>query len=282
MSVRPKVGVIAAFTFREAVRKRIVLAAGALTILLLVLFLVGTHYAVQELERSPRILPTLRPLILAQLLLMGVWTISFLSCALTIFISVGTIAGEVEAGTLQVIVPKPLGRWEIVLGKWIGLAVMLGVYTALTVTAMLLIVYLRAGYLPPQPALGVALMVFQVLLLLSLSVLGSALLPPIASGIVIFMLYGLAVAGGMVEQIGNLIPNESLKLVGLISGVILPSDVLWRLASSYLQPRLLTPLQAFGPFSGILPASEWMAAYAFLYLLATVLAACIVFDRKDL
>ena len=178
--------------------------------------------------------------------------------------------------------PKPLARWEIVVGKWLGIGVMLAIYTSVTTGAMILIVYLRAGYAPPEPALGIASMTLQVLVLLSLAVFGSTFLPSLANGVVVLTLYVIAMMGGMVEQIGSLVENETMMLIGVISGAILPTDVVWRLASSFLQPSLLTPLNAVGPFSGIHPASEWMIAYAGLYLAAAIVGGCLVLGRRDL
>ena len=279
---RLRVGTLAIFTFREAVRKRVVPAAIGLTLLLIILFGVGIHFLVAEFDSSPRSLPSLRSAVIAQVLLMGLWFGSFLSGLLAIFVSVGTIAAEIEAGTLQVIVPKPLARWEIVVGKWLGIGVMLAIHASITAGAMILIVYLQAGYVPPQPALGIASMALQVLVLLSLAVFGSTFLPPLANGVVVLTLYVIAMMGGMVEQIGLLVENETMMLIGVISGAILPTDVVWRLASSFLQPSLLTPINAVGPFSGIHPASEWMIAYAGLYLAAAIVGGCIVLGRRDL
>lgn len=279
---RLQVGTLAVFTFREAVRKRVVPAAIGLTILLIVLFGVGMHFLVAEFDSSPRTLPSLRSAVIAQMLLMGLWFGGFLSGLLAIFVSVGTIATEIEAGTLQVIVPKPLARWEIVVGKWLGIGVMLALHASITAGAMILVVYLQAGYVPPQPALGIASMAFQVLVLLSLAILGSTFLQPLANGVVVLTMYVIAMMGGMVEQLGARFENETMKLIGLISGAILPTDVVWRSASSYLQPRVLSPVNSGGPFSGIQPASDWMLVYAGLYLAAAILGGCLVLSRRDL
>ncbi len=277
-----QVRTLAVFTFREAVRKRVVPAAIGLTVLLVVLFGIGIHFFVAEFDNSPRALPSMRSAIVAQLLLLGLWLGSFLSGLLAIFVSVGTIASEIEAGTLQVIVPKPLARWEIVVGKWLGIGVMLAIHASVTTGAMILVVYLRAGYLPPQPALGIASITFQVLVLLSLAIFGSTFLQPLANGVVVLTLYVIAMMGGMVEQLGARFENETMKLIGLVSGAILPTDVVWRSASSFLQPRFLTPINFGGPFSGTQPASEWMLVYAGLYLAAAIIGGCLVLGRRDL
>ena len=87
MSRRLRVGTLAIFTFREAVRKQVVPVAIGLTLLLIILFGVGVHFAVAELDNSPLTLASLRSAIIAQMLLMGLWVGSFLSGLLAIFVT---------------------------------------------------------------------------------------------------------------------------------------------------------------------------------------------------
>lgn len=52
----------------------------------------------------------------------------------------GCIAGERERGTLETLLAQPVGRWEVLLGKWVGLAVALAAALSLGfgATALLL------------------------------------------------------------------------------------------------------------------------------------------------
>src|SRR3972149_5227891 len=108
---------IARFTFREAVRKKAVLGAVVLTVLFLLLYATGLYFAFQDIQQLGRA-AAFKDFIAGQLLLLGLYAISGMAALLAIFTSVGTIAGEIEQGTLHAIVPKPLRRWEIVVGKW--------------------------------------------------------------------------------------------------------------------------------------------------------------------
>src|SRR5438132_1636628 len=78
-----------------------------------------------------------------------IWLVYLLSSLLTIVLTAGMISGEVEAGTFAVIVPKPISRTEIVIGKWLGSALILVVYTALMFFAFLAVIYWKTGYWPP-------------------------------------------------------------------------------------------------------------------------------------
>src|SRR4051812_560037 len=156
---------LARFTFHEALRRRTVLAAAILTVLFLGLFTFGTHYAVRELETSVLIIPSAKPLLISQLLLTGMWISSLASGLVAIFTASGTISAEVESATLHAIAAKPLRRWEIVVGKWLGLAVMATVYTVILVGAVIAIVWLRAGYAGTSPLIAMAALAMQTLVL---------------------------------------------------------------------------------------------------------------------
>ncbi len=70
------------------------------------------------------------------MILFGVDIIKFFSAVLAILLCAGAITGEIERGYLSAILPRPIHRWELFLGKWLG--VMLFTYANATVwTAML-------------------------------------------------------------------------------------------------------------------------------------------------
>src|SRR5438045_9390966 len=77
--------------------------------------------------------------------------IYLLSSTLTIVFTANMISGEVDAGTFAVIVPKPLTRVEIVLGKWLGYALIVCSYTVLMFFSFLVLFSRQTAYCPPPP-----------------------------------------------------------------------------------------------------------------------------------
>jgi ABC-type transport system involved in multi-copper enzyme maturation permease subunit len=222
------------------------------------------------------------PQFASAMVLLGLYTVNFLSGVMAIFASVGSVAAEIDAGTFHAIVPKPIRRWEIVLGKWLGYGGMLAVYVSLMCASVLLVSRYNGGYVPPNQVYGSALIVLVSLLLLSLTVLGSTFFSSLTNGIIVFMLYGVALTGGLVEQIGNLVPNETLKNIGVATSLVIPSDVIWRLASSVMQPSSFTvPLNPTSLLTSA-PPSAWMMFYAIGYTLACLGLSTWVFSRRDL
>lgn len=277
-----KAQVIARFTFREAARKKVLFGAIALTVAFVSLFGVGTYFAFRDLARQG-LPPSVKEIATAQILLVGLYVTNFISGLLAIFTSVGTISGEVAEGTLDAIVPKPLRRWEIVAGKWVGYAAMLVVYVFATSWLVIGLVYLFGDYMPPRPWESIMVMAFQTLVLLSLCLLGSTFLSTVTNGIVVLMFYTIALVGGMVEQIGNLLSNTTMENIGIISSLIIPSDTLWKMASHWLQPTFPSlTAEMIGPFTSLNPPSVWMLVYAGFYMLCAVGASMLIFRQRDL
>jgi Cu-processing system permease protein len=277
-----KVLSLARFTFLEAARRRFVAAAAGLTALFLVLYAMGTHFAVRELETSPLLLPSFRPVVLSQLLLTGVWLVSLASGMLAIFASCGTVSTEIESHTLQTIAVKPLHRWEIIVGKWVGLTLMAAVYTLVAASVVIAIVWIRAGYAAPNPAVAVAALVLQSAVLVSITVLVSAFLPNLAAGIGVFLLHALAMAGGIEEQLGVVLRNQMMQDIGVWLSVLVPTDAMGKIAASALQASPTGGIVMPGPFAVVHPPSPWMALYAGVYLAACLAAAIVRFERCDL
>lgn len=277
---------LARFTLREALRKKAVLGGAILTAIFLLLYAFGTYFAFREISQQSSIPPQSRTSINGEILLAGLYFVNFIAGLLAIFTAVGTISSEVEHGTLHAIVPKPLHRWEIVAGKWLGFAAMLAVYVVVTATATMILVYVQSGYFPADAAAGTAVMLLQALLLLSLTMLGTCVLSTVTNGIVVFMIYALALAGGRMEQLGTLIRNQTLIDIGIATSLAIPTDALWRLASSLLGTGGLLRGVGAAPQPGMFTVTEApsgaMVLYAAAYTLAALLAATIVFERRDL
>lgn len=279
--------VIAAFTLREATRRKALLAALVVTVAFLGLYALGVWFIFREsryLTHPSDYSAGLRQATISGLLLAGLYVINSMAGLLAIFTSVGAISAEIDQGTLHAVIPRPLHRWQVVAGKWLGYAAMLIPYVAITSLAAMGIMWLISSVFPSGAALGVALMSLGALLLLSLALAGSTFLPTIANGIVIFLLYSLGTFGGMIEQMGWLMSNRTLVNIGIITSLVIPTDSIWKMAAQAMQPSLplSTLMSGAGPFATLNPPSSWMAVYSVIYGVAALAAAAIIFQRRDL
>jgi Cu-processing system permease protein len=279
---------IARLTFDEAFRRKMIWAVLLLSAAFLALYVVGfriVHNDMQAFDQRRGGTPSeVFPYDVqaSAMVLMGLYTVNFLAGIMTIFAAVGAIAGEIEAGTLHAIIPKPLSRWEIIAGKYLGFLAMIAIYLALMVGGVVVVARFVGGYAPPNILRGLLLMILVSTILLSLTMLGSTIFSTMANGIIVFMLYGMAVTGGLVEQIGNALDNDTMVKIGVVTSVLVPSDAMWKLASYVVQPRVAVNMLGPNPFGTAAPPSEFAVRYAMFYCLVLVLASMLIFRRRDI
>jgi Cu-processing system permease protein len=277
---------IARYTLHEAARKRLLFAVVLLTVLFLAVYGFGSHYLADQVRLgAPRGAPSL-VFIAALMAVMAFYIVSFLVSLLAIFVSVGSIASEIESGTILALAARPIRRWQIVAGKWLALAGLIGVYLAAVGVGVLSLTRISTGYEPPNAPAALALIFAEALVLLSISMLGSSFLSTLTNGALAFMLYGVAWVGGLVEAIGGIFNNHAMMNAGIVASLIIPSDALWKGASFHLQPVAMILAQnvtpAANPFTSATPMAPQMLAYSVLYLAACLLLAMWVFSTRDL
>ena len=273
---------IARLTFREASRRWILWVALLLGIAFLIVYAFGFNEIQKDLHRQGMATQVLQMNEIYNFLTMaGMYAVNFLGVMMAVLTSVDTLSGEIASGTIHTLVSKPLGRWEIVLGKWLGFSTMLLLYLSLMAGGVLMLVYLIAGYIPPSPIQGMALIIFNAILLLSLSLLGGSVFSTLANGVLVFGLYSIAFIGGWIEQFGTLLHNQTAINIGVISSLILPSEAIWKRAAYEMQSPMVAAL-GFSPFVSNVVPSPLMMVYSALYAVVALYLAIHLFSRRDL
>src|SRR5262245_12003241 len=115
-------------TFHEARRRKMVLAALGMGGIFLVLFNIGFGLITRSMNQANALQLRIN---YSLLLMAGLYVVHFLTVMLAIFASVDTVAGEIASHTIQAIVTKPVRRWQVLIGKWLGYAAMLVLYLGL-------------------------------------------------------------------------------------------------------------------------------------------------------
>ncbi|MGZ3600099.1 MAG: ABC transporter permease [Ktedonobacterales bacterium] len=271
---------LAWLTFHEARRRSMVLVALILGAVFLLLFGIGLDRIVNN--NAARTGGAFAAEVTYNLLaLAGLYVVHFLAVMLAIVATVDAVSGEINSHTIQTLVTKPVRRWQVIAGKWLGYVIMLVLYTSLLSIGILLEAQLIAGHLPPNWVVGVGLILLQVVAVVSLSLLCGVYFSTLTNGVILFMLYGLAFIGSWVEQIGTFFDSPATSQIGIISSLLLPVEALWRLAANAMQPPFLNNL-GLSPFSlGAVP-SPAMVVYAVGYAVVLVLLAMRAFARRDL
>jgi len=276
--------VIAKITLQEGVRKKAVLGGALLAAAFLTLYGLGMYFVMRDLNVPERFVDpdVFRDAVSGQLLAAALNVAGMLTALVAIFTSAGAIATEVEQNTFHAIIPKPLMRWQVLVGKCCGLGAMSATFAIVITVALLVLTWLFAGFYSWSGLQSALLLGLLGVLLSCVTVCASTLLSTLTAGVTVIMLYGLALVGGMVEQLGMLLDNQVMQNIGIISSLLLPSDALWRMAAQRLNVQELAILAGGGPFVGSSQPTAFMFIWALAYISVAVLIGVRVFARKDL
>jgi hypothetical protein len=81
------------------------------------------------------------------------YTLTAVACLLgmaTLWLSCGSLARDIEECQLQMVTVKPISRWQVWLGKWLGILGLNAMLLALAGTSIFILLQWRAGRLPPD------------------------------------------------------------------------------------------------------------------------------------
>lgn len=278
---------IAGLTFREVLSKKIFYIVLVLTVIFLAVFAIALHFTVADMNKwaAHNSYSVIRKaVIFPQLLSLGLYFSTFIVAFMAIFATVNSVSGEIETGTIQAVIAKPLNRTEFILGKFLGYALMMTVYASVLYLAVIAIMKIITGYNPGGVLTGLALFILIPFLLMGLSLAGSCFLSTMANGVSVIMLYIIGTIGGMVEQIGSMLQNTTLINLGVLSSLVIPTDALYRKMIFGLLTGPENPINTFSvnPFATSSPPSSVMIIYSLIYFLFTVVAAIKIFNKRDI
>jgi ABC-type transport system involved in multi-copper enzyme maturation permease subunit len=129
-----RVWAIAINTFREAVRDKVLYGVLGFACAVLLLTLALAELSLHQQRRV--------------VLDVGLASISLFSVVIAIFLGSSLLYKEIERKTLYVILPKPIRRWEFLLGKYAGIAVTAVVFIAIMGAIQLWVTAVQAGAAP--------------------------------------------------------------------------------------------------------------------------------------
>ena len=282
--------VFAGMTLREAARRRLLIVLAILTLASVSLTTLGignlVSFAREEGAAALEI-----DIAVSQILIFTAFMFSFVMAMTAAFLGAPAIASDVESGVAQAILARPVRRTELLIGKWIGLAIVTASYAGISGILQIVAVGLVTGYSPPYPVQAVAYLAAESVILLTLAVALSTRLGQIASGAICVVSFGLAWMAGIVAAIAAAFDAESLRRAVEVAKLLLPTEVLWRGVVYSLEPPafiLATSLgarasvAAANPFFADAPPSTPSLAWALVWVVVVLALAAWSFERREL
>jgi ABC-type transport system involved in multi-copper enzyme maturation permease subunit len=257
----PPVLVIARLTVQETSRRRLILALVILTLIVVGFSAWGFNKITTVTNSAGETLPPEQvALITSQLLIVVTFMYSGVLALSAAVVAGPLISSEVESGLLLSMLARPVRRSEVVIGKWLGLAVLIAIYAAGSALFELAAVDWATGYLPPHPIQLIMYVGAEGLVLLSLGLALSTRLSGITGGVIALVAWLMGWIAGVVGDVGTGLQNQAVENVGVISHLLLPSDGLWRGAIYAMEPdAFIATMRAAGtvaranPFAAVDP-----------------------------
>jgi ABC-type transport system involved in multi-copper enzyme maturation permease subunit len=286
----PPALVIARLTVQEASRRRLLLALVILTLIVVGFSAWGFNKITTVNRGDGTPLPPEQVALITSQLLIGVTFMYSGVLALSAAVVAGPlISSEVESGLLLSMLARPVRRSEVVIGKWLGLAVLIAIYAAGSAFLELAAVDWATGYLPPHPVQLVLFVGAEGLALLSLGLLLSTRLSGITGGVIALVAWLMGWIGGVVGDIGTGLQNQAVANVGVISHMLLPTDGLWRGAMYAMEPdAFLATLRAAGtvaranPFVAVDPPATSFLAWVFVWFAVMLVLSIWSFRTREI
>jgi ABC-type transport system involved in multi-copper enzyme maturation permease subunit len=274
---------IAMLTITEAVRRRLLLAFVAITVVVVGL----SAWGFDRLSHTHSITSGENHLAVPEALILFMFMFSFVVALSASAIASPAISAEIESGVLMTVVTRPVRRTEVLLGKWLGLAALLAGYAGVVCALEFGVVNSVSDFLPPDPLLAGVYLFIEGALLLTLSLFLSTRMPTIAAGVIGIAVFGAGWLAGVVGTLGNALNVSALRTVGQVGRFLLPTDGVWHAAIYYLQPAsLISQRLAQGGNANPFEA-EGAPSWAYLlwvacWFLIVLIAAVASFERREL
>ena len=282
------IGLIARYSIAEATRRRVFVVILLLTAAFLALYALGTFAVFNELDKdslSGGELVEETTVAGGTLVGLGMFVTLFLGVVLAVFMTMSTVRGDAERGTLQPLVVRPLGRNAVLLGRLSAAAAVAAGYGAAVYAAVVVITWLAGDWTPDNVVFPALALMGGIAIVTCLSVLGSVYLSSTANGIAIFMVFGAGLTAGLLDQIGEALDSDKLEQISGIAAVFLPFETLYQAGLDQLtaDSRGFTEVAInLGPFGGSEQAGPLEIAWACVYVVLVTVLALRGFARRDL
>jgi len=250
-----RVGTIAANGFREVIRDRILYFIGFFALLMVLALRIFPEISVGAGDKI--------------LLDLSLGAIGLLGAVVAIFVGTGLINKEIEKRTVLVLIPKPITRAELMIGKHLGLSAVLAVLVAVMgIIGFGLLSWSGISYPLGAIALSLVYLMIELSLLVAVALLFGVFTSSILATLLSFGVYLMGHFSRDLLDLGNISDNQNIKVLTETLYLILPdlSRLNFRNEAVY----------------GLLPnATELLsnAVYGIVYTILLLAVATLIFSR---
>lgn len=260
-----KILTIGVNTFREAIRNKVLYSLLFFAVLVILASLAFGALSVHEEVRLTTDL--------------GLAGMSLFSVIIAIFVGVNLVYKELERKTIYTLIPKPIHRYQFVLGKFIGMVLTLAVQIAIMALVLLAVIAVQGGALSLALVKMVALIFIEVMVVTAVAVLFSSFSTPFLSGL---FTVGVFLLGRSVPDIRLAArkvqsPTVSLLLRG-VSLVVPNLRYFYATGAEVAGGHVSVHAAATFPDWGYVASAT---GYGLIYVVLVLMLAIALFSRRD-
>ena len=276
------------YALGEAVRRKVFLVVIVLTVIFLSLDAIACHYIFSDLNQIQvphDVHVDTRTFAATFVDGMAMFATLFLGIVLSVFLTLGAVSGDAERGLLQPLVVRPIGRRSMLVARFLAAAGVCSVYVFAVYIVAVTITGTEGSWWPQDIAAPGLLLAGAVVVMTSLSLLGSVFLGGTANGIALFMLFIAGLVAGLLGTIGHALGSHTISHAATIAAWVLPFEALYQdgLKQLALGTHGFTSfLLRLGPFGGAYNSGWGVRGWAAAYLVIVGTTALTAFARRDL
>jgi ABC-type transport system involved in multi-copper enzyme maturation permease subunit len=267
----------------EAVRRKLFIAS---LIIAVIFFLLSLLPHLMGTSGSTQIGPDRMRMTLGVLLcvFLGLPMLRFFAAVQAVILGAGGISGEIERGSLPVTLARPVSRAQVMLGKWLGINLLLGGHVLTWAALLWASLFIQTGEGNVQLLYGALPILLYPALFSSLSLLFSTFTSPTLAAALTLICGGIAWSEGILKMIARLplVDLPLLERVGHACSFVVPMAHVDRWTDRLLGD--LSPI-VFAERMGRPPAQTAAAGdlvYVALYILAVFGIGLLLFHRRDI
>ena len=238
-------------TFKESIRNRILYNIFLFIFFLLLISLLVGNWSLGE-----------RVKIIKDF---GMTAISIFGLLIAVFVGIRLMHAEKEHKTIYILLSKPLKRWKIIIGKYIGLSYTIAVMILLMTVAFYIILFV-AGDFNWILLIGIFLRLEEILIIVALSILFSTYFSPLLSAVFTILFYFI----GQLSSVLKIYVEKDFSILFSIVYYIIPN------------------LERFGNYDLFFRQNDisylnilTLSLYAFCYIAFILSVTVLIFNRTD-
>ena len=248
---------IAINTFREAIRDRILyLFVGFALVMVMSTKLFGMLTVGDEAKIVKDI---------------GLASMQFFSMLIAVMMSMLLVSREVDSRTVFIILAKPVGRWQFLLGKYLGLVAIVAANLLVITAVLTVMVRVYAGEWDPMLLFAASMTLLEMLVLAAFAIFFAVLTRPILGSLMTLAVFVVGHTSADLWLLTRRLPDALTKTVVGVVYYLVPNLERFNFRAQVVHD-LPIPLAAVA----------WAVVYALAFTAVLLILADLRFRHKDL